>query len=84
MLSRHDLPQILEEALKYLGGQGTIVEVCRYIWENYEKELRESNDLFYTWQYDIRWAATALRKANKMHSAEMSPTGTWQLTQNVI
>lgn len=80
MLTRHDLPDVLEETLKSLGGQGTIVEVCKYIWENYEKDLQDSNDLFYTWQYDVRWAATTLRKTHKMKSAEVSQLGVWELT----
>ena len=79
MITKQDLPDILAKTLKELNGQGTIVEVCKYIWENYEEELRNSGDLFYTWQYDIRWAATMLRKARKMESAEISPSGLWEL-----
>lgn len=80
MLKRHDLPDIVEEALKSLGGKGNIVEVCKYVWDNYQSELQNSNHLFYTWQYDIRWAATTLRKNKKMKSAKISPSGVWELS----
>lgn len=33
----------------------------------------------YTWQYDIRWAATELRKTGFMIEATESPRGIWQL-----
>jgi hypothetical protein len=55
------------------------VDVCKYVWDNYEQELRASKTLFYTWQYDIRWAATALRKSRKMKAKEISPRGVWEL-----
>lgn len=79
MLSRLDLPDVLHAALKSLGGSARIVDVCKYVWDNYESELRNSNKLFYTWQYDIRWAATKLRKNKTMKSAKLSPTGLWEL-----
>jgi hypothetical protein len=50
MITKQDLPDILAKTLKELKGKGTIIEVCKYIWENYEEELRNSGDLFYTWQ----------------------------------
>jgi len=37
-------------------------------------------DLFYTWQYDMRWAATKLRRDGKLKAATRSPKGTWELT----
>jgi len=33
---------------------GTIVEISRAVWDRHEDDLRESGDLFYTWQYDLR------------------------------
>ncbi|MFX0198017.1 MAG: hypothetical protein ACFFCW_18005 [Candidatus Hodarchaeota archaeon] len=79
MAKREDLSDWLLNALKANGGSATIVEVCKYVWENYEDELRKSGDLFYTWQYDIRWAATQLRKQDIMRSADASPKGIWEL-----
>ncbi|MBN1546266.1 MAG: hypothetical protein JW902_06370 [Syntrophaceae bacterium] len=81
MATKFDLRDWLVEALKSKRGKGaTIVEVCKYIWQKYEKDLRASGDLFYTWQYDVRWAATELRKTGKMKSAAISPQGVWELS----
>lgn len=80
MAKREDLSDWLVRALEANGGSATIVEVCKYVWENYEDELRKSGDLFYTWQYDIRWAATQLRKQGIMRAAIASPKGIWELS----
>lgn len=56
----------LVEALTRKGGKASLVDVCRYIWEKHESDLRGMGDNFYTWQYDVRWAATSLRKMGKM------------------
>jgi len=39
----------LIEALNHYGGKASIVQVCKYIWENHNQELENSGDLFYTW-----------------------------------
>jgi len=77
--NRDDLRVWLLEALKANNGRASIIEVCKYVWENYETELRNSGDLFFTWQYDIHWAATQLRKSGIMKAAESSPSGVWEL-----
>ncbi len=69
----------LYEALKSLGGSGSIVEICKVVWENHKDDLTDSADLFYTWQYDIRWAAWQLRKDGRMKPEEMSPKGIWEI-----
>jgi hypothetical protein len=79
MASKHDLRDWIIEALRAKGGSAGLVEICRYVWEHHEGELRVSGDLFYTWQYDIRWAATNLRHANILRPASVSPTGVWEL-----
>ena len=61
MLKRSDLPQIVLDTVKSLGGEATVVEVAKTIWAKHERDLRASSDLFYTWQYDMRWAAQSLR-----------------------
>lgn len=43
------------------GGSAWPREVSKYVWDNYEKELKDAGDILYTWQYDIRWAAQQLR-----------------------
>ena len=78
-MRRDDLPQVLETTLAKLGGNGTILEVCKTFWADYENELHDSGALFYTWQYDIRWAATTLRKAGIMKDVSASDAGVWEL-----
>lgn len=78
-MTRLDLPEKLFSTLKSMEGKGTILEICKEFWAEYEVDLKESGDLFYTWQYDIRWAATELRKSKRMKAAELSKKGTWEL-----
>lgn len=61
MTTRDDMKPWVLAALKHSGGKGRPREVAKYIWENYESELRKSGDILYTWQYDVRWAAQSLR-----------------------
>ena len=77
--TRHDLQDWLVDALKAYDGTATIVQVC-HVWKNHEEDLRSSGNLFFTWQYDIRWAATKLRKQGVVAAASSTPTGTWALT----
>jgi hypothetical protein len=64
MSNKADLIVWVEEALLELG-EATVVEVAKHIWENHEQDLRSSGDLFYTWQYAMRWAAQELRDQGK-------------------
>jgi hypothetical protein len=77
--TKYDLRDWLVDALKAHDGSATIVEVCQHIWQNHKDELLASGDLFYTWQYDVRWAATELRKTRIMRPADASPSGIWEL-----
>lgn len=79
MLGKSDLEGLVIKALEHYSKSATIVQVCRYVWQHYEDELRSSGDLFYTWQYDVRWAATRLRKRHKMKQAWESTRGVWEL-----
>lgn len=79
MINREDLCNWLIKALKANNGSASIVEICKYVWENCQNELRSSGDLFFTWQYDIRWAATQLRKKGIIRGANLSPKGIWEL-----
>jgi hypothetical protein len=54
------------------------------LWKKHEPELRKSGDLFYTWQYGMRWAATELRKQEIMVLADSSERGKWELTEKPI
>jgi hypothetical protein len=79
MATKSDLDDWVHRALKELGGSARLVRVARQIWKTHESELKASGDLFFTWQYDMRWAANRLRRAGLMLSAEASPSGVWKL-----
>ena len=79
MATRNELDEWLVDALKALGGSGSIVKVCKHIWEEHEEELRKSGDLLYKWQYDVRWAANRPRRKKIMRSVEQSPPHVWEL-----
>ena len=79
MADKHDLQDWTHAALKKLGGRARLVEVARVIWEDHEPELRESGQMFFTWQYDMRWAANRLRRHGIMRQADQSPLGVWEL-----
>lgn len=51
------------------------------IWSDYwiANGLKKPGDMFYTWQYDMRWACTKLRKRGIVQSAELSKRGKWNL-----
>ena len=54
-------------------------DVSKYIWEHYEDELRQSGDLFYTWQYDVRWAAQKLRNRGLLKAVNGRRDLPWEL-----
>ena len=77
--SKAILGEWIIEALQDFGGRATLVDVCRHVWEHHEVDLASAGALFYTWQYDIRWAATQLRTIGKIRAASQSPRGVWEL-----
>ena len=79
MITKQKLSEIIIECLKKNNGKATILEVSKYIWDNYEKDLRESGRIFYTWQYDMRWEATKLRKKKILKNNEKDKS--WELTR---
>jgi hypothetical protein len=79
MLTKQDLPRLVVDALKALNGSGTVVDVCREVWQRNEPELRASGDLFYTWQYDIRWAAQTLRHSGVLQPTSRGAASRWML-----
>ncbi|MCI5078203.1 hypothetical protein [Oricola sp.] len=78
MATKGNLIDWVQMALKSAGGSASLLYVAQFIWNNYETQLRE-NDLFYTWQYDMRWAATELRRRGIMVPAEEDRRGKWTL-----
>jgi hypothetical protein len=79
MATKHDLGTWIVEALRAERGSASLVSICRHVWDHHETDLRASGDLFFTWQYDIRWAATELRHGGVLKSARVSPAGVWEL-----
>jgi hypothetical protein len=78
-MTREDLQAVVLEAVKALGGSAPLVEVAKRIWSTHEQELRESGDLFYTWQYDMRWAAQKLRDDGALKPARSSDDRKWEI-----
>lgn len=76
--SKSDLTDWVVEALRANKGEGSILYVAQYIWEHHQKEL-EGTPLFYSWQYDMRWAATELRKRGLLVPADDDRRGKWTL-----
>ncbi|MHC5355060.1 hypothetical protein ACYSNX_13065 [Myroides sp. LJL115] len=81
-MTKNKLKKCIVEALKAKGNKAKLIDICRYIWANYEKELENSGDLFYTWQYDIRWAATQLRKEGVLKPVHEQKNGFWELADS--
>lgn len=80
MFTRNDLQDWVVQAIQANGGSANIVSVAKHIWQNHAKDLQASGDLFYTWQYDMRWACTRLRETKVVQDAEVSKRGEWRLT----
>ena len=80
MASKEDLQTWVREALSAHGGRASIVEVAQHIWTHNEMALRESGDLLFTWQYDMRWAANVLRRNGVMKAVGLSSRGIWELS----
>jgi hypothetical protein len=71
--SRDDLVDWVYAAVAARNGVASIVEVAKHIWEHHENDLRKSNDLFYIWQYEMRWAAQKLRHTGRFASVALPP-----------
>ncbi len=78
MADREDLKQWVYEALKELGGEGSVVEIAKIIWRDHETDLKASGDLFYRWQYEMRWAGQVLQQEKKL--AKLKSPRKWRLT----
>ena len=79
MSLRSDAQEWIIEALHFYGGSATIIQICKYVWAQHETELRSSEDGFYTWQYDVRWAAQALRDKGILKPISETERGLWKL-----
>ncbi len=79
MATKSDLKAWIVQALSAQGGRASIPAVAKHVWDNHEAELKASGDLFYTWQYDIRWAADQLRGEHKLQPKPRGDKGPWRL-----
>jgi hypothetical protein len=78
VVRKNDLKAWVLDALRHLGGSGRIAQIARHIWDHHEKELKGSGDLFYTWQYAMRWAGQELQKERKL--SKNGKNYSWNLT----
>jgi hypothetical protein len=67
------------QAIKAKGGTATIIEIAKHIWANHESELHASDEMFYTWQYRMRWAGEQLAKAKKLKRTKEGNRARWVL-----
>ena len=81
MTFKDDLKRWVLEAIDTCGGSADLVTVAEHIWKHREAELRAAGERFYTWQYDMRWAAQDLRNDGVLVSADQAPRGVWQRRQ---
>lgn len=79
MATREDMQSWIIACLKSRGGSGWPREVSKYVWENYKSEIQASENLLYTWQYDIRWAAQKLRNSGILKSVNGRKDLPWEL-----
>ena len=70
MVTKDELGEWVVEALATLGGSGSVTDVSKLIWENHGEQIESSGDMFYTWQYDVRWAAHQLRRLGTIRPVE--------------
>jgi hypothetical protein len=63
---RENLKDWVYRAVEASGGQTKLVNVAQHIWKHHKEELEGSGDLFYTWQYEMRWAAQKLRDEGRL------------------
>ena len=80
MTDKNILQNWVVEALNEMGGRAKIVDICKKIWEYHERDLKQMGDLFYTWQYDIRWAAHKLKSQERLRYDKIKQESIWILT----
>lgn len=79
MADKRSLQDWILLALMDSDGEASVLEVSKWVWQNREDELRRSGNLFYTWQYDLRWAAQLLRNEGVLQATGRGRGSTWRL-----
>lgn len=77
MANKDVLQQWVKDAVSAHGGSASVVQTARHIWQTHEMDLRQSGDLFFTWQYDMRWAAQKLRDSGWLVPAVRGQVANW-------
>jgi hypothetical protein len=75
-VTREDLKPIILTALGSAGKKEKIAKIAKFVWDNYETDLKASGDFFYTWQYELRWAGDQLVKEGLLDKT--SHRGMWE------
>jgi hypothetical protein len=78
-MKKEELPELLYLLLIEMGGKAKLIDIFKAFYSKYESQLKKSGDLYYTWNYEIRWAATKLRKENRMVNAKEQKKGIWEI-----
>lgn len=79
MATREDMKPWVVDALKSMGGAGWPRDIAKYIWHTHKDEIEASDLLLYTWQYDVRWTAMALRKEGVLKAVGGRTDKPWEL-----
>lgn len=82
MATKDDLVTWVRAAVTDLGPTN-VIGVAKWIWQRHEMDLRSSGDLFYTWQYDIRWAAQKLRDRDVLAPTGRGLGSVWRLADDL-
>ncbi len=76
MTKKEKLQKWVVDALSAQGAS-TVTDVAKHIWIHHEADLKQSGDLLYTWQYDMRWAAQELQDKHVIEKRKSDRK--WQL-----
>ena len=79
MTYRDRLQLWVREAVGKLGGAAEVNQVAKQIWLDHENDLKQAGDHFFSWQYDIRWAAQELRRKGTMGLYKKGAKSVWTL-----
>ena len=79
MVTREDLKRWIAQAVGESGGEARFIDVAKWIWKNHESDLKSSGDMFFKWQYEMRWASQMLAKEGLLDKT--SRRGYWKLTK---
>ena len=77
-MTRDELKPWIIEALHSLGGKGSVLDVAQAIRQSHERDLRDSGDMFFKWQYEFRHAGTILVAERKI----VKSSGFWLLVSS--